>query len=120
MEDENKSSRMRGWNRCTHKEGKLWEIDNREGGVLWWWRGRPGFLWSSRVFIFYLPRLVDSEQILILYQEVALNCVSQFQFNGKPNLDQHVVTNRMFWTNSETRCFCEYLQVFGQTIAPVI
>lgn len=46
MEDENKSSRMRGWNGCTHKEGKLWEIDNREGGraaeggrVLWWWRG---------------------------------------------------------------------------------
>lgn len=32
MEDENKSSRMRGWNGCTHKEGKLWEIDSREGG----------------------------------------------------------------------------------------
>lgn len=32
MEDENKSSRMRGWNGCTHKEGKLWEIDNWEGG----------------------------------------------------------------------------------------
>lgn len=32
MEDENKSSRMRGWNGCTHKEGKLWEIDKREGG----------------------------------------------------------------------------------------
>lgn len=32
MEDENKSSRMRGWNGCTHKEGKLREIDNREGG----------------------------------------------------------------------------------------
>lgn len=32
MEDENKSSRMRGWNGCTHKEGKLWEIDSRERG----------------------------------------------------------------------------------------
>lgn len=32
MEDENKSSRMRGWNGCTHKEGKLWGIDNRERG----------------------------------------------------------------------------------------
>lgn len=32
MEDENKSSRMRGWNGCTHKEGKHWEIDSRGGG----------------------------------------------------------------------------------------
>lgn len=39
MEDENKSSRMRGWNGCTHKEGKLWEIDSREGG---WKGGREG------------------------------------------------------------------------------
>lgn len=39
MEDENKSSRMRGWNGCTHKEGKLWEIDSREGG---WKEGREG------------------------------------------------------------------------------
>ncbi len=31
MEDERKSSRMRGWNGCTHKEGKLWENDGREG-----------------------------------------------------------------------------------------
>lgn len=31
MEDERKSSRMRGWNGCTHKEGKQWENDDREG-----------------------------------------------------------------------------------------
>lgn len=30
MEDERKSSRMRGWNGCTHKEGKRWENDDRE------------------------------------------------------------------------------------------
>lgn len=57
MEDENKSSRMRGWNGCTHKEGKLREIDNREEGegrVPWWWRGRPGFLESKSGLLFYL------------------------------------------------------------------
>jgi len=31
MEDERKSRRMRGWNVCTHKEGKRWENDGREG-----------------------------------------------------------------------------------------
>lgn len=30
MEDERKSSRMRGWNGCTHKEGKRRENDDRE------------------------------------------------------------------------------------------
>lgn len=32
MEDERKSSRMRGWNGCTHKEGKRWEDDSRVRG----------------------------------------------------------------------------------------
>lgn len=32
MEDERKSGRMRGWNGCTHKEGKQWENDRRRGG----------------------------------------------------------------------------------------
>lgn len=31
MVDERKSRRMRGWNDCTHKEGKRWENDSREG-----------------------------------------------------------------------------------------
>lgn len=35
MEDERKSGRMRGWNGCTHKEGKRWENDGRRGGVGW-------------------------------------------------------------------------------------
>lgn len=36
---------MRGWNGCTHKEGKRWENDDREGRRMpWWWRRRPGFL----------------------------------------------------------------------------
>lgn len=46
MEDERKSGRMRGWNGCTHKEGKQWENDRRRGGVgmPWRWRRRSGFL----------------------------------------------------------------------------
>lgn len=32
MEDERKSRRMRGWNGCTHKEGKQWENDGGGGG----------------------------------------------------------------------------------------
>lgn len=32
MEDERKSRRMRGWNGCTHKEGRQREKDGREGG----------------------------------------------------------------------------------------
>ena len=45
MEDERKSSRMRGWNGCTHKEGKRWENNDREGKRMpWWWRRQSGFL----------------------------------------------------------------------------
>jgi len=45
MEDERKSRRMRGWNGCTHKEGKRWDNDGREGGgcLGGWWRRQPGF-----------------------------------------------------------------------------
>lgn len=31
MEDERKSGRMRGWNGCTHKEGRQGEDDHGEG-----------------------------------------------------------------------------------------
>lgn len=54
MEDERKSSRMRGWNGCTHKEGKRWENDGREGG-----RGRGDAVvveeTTTRVPVYYTP-----------------------------------------------------------------
>lgn len=70
MEDERKSGRMRGWNGCTHKEGKQWENDRRRGGVGWGCRGGGGdnqgscILSSPNRHSFTLTLISGSEEFL--------------------------------------------------------
>lgn len=71
MEDENKSSRMRGWNGCTHKEGKLWEIDSRERGG----RGGEGAVvveGTTRVPVIWLQASQLKNQFLFLSRTLDL------------------------------------------------
>lgn len=87
MEDENKSSRMRGWNGCTHKEGKLWEIDSREGGGGRGCRGGGGDDQGSCNLV--SGELVKNQS---LFLSKKLNCALQIQLNWEDEIFKWVQT----------------------------